>query len=186
MWCSDCTALALAKKGKGSMEIWDGYYRDGTLANMDLVRGEEIPEGLYHMVCEVLVRHVDGEYLLMQRSLEKPNYGGCFEATAGGSALKGEDKLACVKRELYEETGIVAEEFRELTKVIRDESNSFFHVFLCEADCDKNAITLQAGETIAYKWVSEEEFIRFVNSGEMIASQRCRYDGYFREMGYIK
>lgn len=66
-------------------EIWDAYYKDETLANTDLVRGENIPQGLYHLVCEVLVQHVDGDFLLMQRDLSKSNYGGYYEATAGGS-----------------------------------------------------------------------------------------------------
>lgn len=89
------------------MEFWDGYFRDGTRANIDLIRGDVLPDGLYHLVCEVLVQHKDGDYLLMKRDLSKRNYGGYYEATAGGSALKGEDKMACIKRELLEETGIV-------------------------------------------------------------------------------
>lgn len=168
------------------MEIWDAYTKEGKLVNIELIRGEEIPEGLYHLVCEVLVRHVDGDYLLMQRSFEKPNHGGAFEATAGGSALKGEDKLSCVKRELYEETGITAEAFRELDRVVRDENHSIFYTYLCVTDCDKSSVQLQEGETIAYKWISEAEFINFVNSGEMIETQKRRYEKYFREMGYIK
>ena len=168
------------------MEIWDGYYRDGSLANADLIRGEEIPQGLYHLVCEVLVRHVDGDYLLMQRSFEKPNHGGAFEATAGGSALKGEDKLSCVKRELYEETGIISEDFQELGWVVRDENHSIFYTYLCVTNCEKSSVRLQEGETIAYKWVSEAEFIEFVNSGEMIETQKRRYEKYFRELGYIR
>ena len=87
------------------MEIWDGYLMDGSLANQDLVRGEPIPKDLYHLVSEILVRHVDGDYLIMQRDFNKPNYGGYYEATAGGSALKGEDKITCAMRELLEETG---------------------------------------------------------------------------------
>ena len=87
------------------MEIWDAYLADGTLAGCDLVRGEPIPKGLYHLVSEILVRHTDGDYLLMQRDTAKPNYGGWFEASAGGSALQGEDSLACALRELREETG---------------------------------------------------------------------------------
>ena len=51
------------------MEIWDGYLNDGTLANQDLVRGEPIPKGLYHLVSEILVRHVDGDYLLTRRDI---------------------------------------------------------------------------------------------------------------------
>ena len=77
------------------MEIWDGYFENGTLANRALVRGEPIPEGLYHLVSGILVRHTDGDYLLMQRDFAKSNHGAFYEATAGGSALKGEDKRCC-------------------------------------------------------------------------------------------
>ena len=108
------------------MEIWDGYNADGTLAGVDLIRGEEIPKGLYHLVCEILVRHVDGDYLLMQRDFNKEGYPGFFEATAGGSALKGEDKLACAKRELFEETGIASEDFEEIGHSMQHEA-----AFLC-------------------------------------------------------
>ncbi|MBP3673905.1 MAG: hypothetical protein J6J18_08775 [Oscillospiraceae bacterium] len=79
------------------MEIWDAYLPNGTLAGCNLVRGEPIPEGLRHFVSEILVRHADGEYLLMQRDPRKCNYGGYFESTAGGSALKGEDAYCCAK-----------------------------------------------------------------------------------------
>ena len=68
------------------MEIWDGYNIDGSLAGVDLVRGEKIPDGLYHLVCEVLVQHTDGDFLLMKRDLNKPINPGKYEATAGGSA----------------------------------------------------------------------------------------------------
>lgn len=68
-----------------------------------MVRGEKIPKGLYHLVSEIIVRHQDGTYLLTQRD-ERKDFGGMWEATAGGSALKGESPLDCAKRELYEET----------------------------------------------------------------------------------
>lgn len=168
------------------MEIWDGYNRDGSLAGIDLVRGEKLPQGIYHLVCDVIVRHTDGDYLLMQRDFRKKNYGGEFEAGAGGAALKGEDKWACVKRELREETGIECEEFVEVGVDINDKNQCIFYEFVCTTDCDKAAITLQEGETIAYKWISEAEFIKLVNSGEMIAGQRRRYAEYFEKIGYIK
>lgn len=70
------------------MEIWDAYTKDfERIKDMTLIRGERIPEGVYHLVCEVLVKHMDGDYLLMQRSSEK-HFGGMWEATAGGSALQ--------------------------------------------------------------------------------------------------
>lgn len=166
------------------MEIWDGYLKDGSLAKKDLIRGELIPNGLYHLVSEILVRHIDGDYLIMQRDFSKPNYGGYFEATAGGSALKGEDKYTCAKRELLEETGVIAISYEEIGCYISHDT--IYYTFLCITDCEKSSILLQEGETISYKWMSEKDFISFVNSDEIIPFQKIRYMDYFKKIGYIK
>lgn len=166
------------------LEIWDAYLIDGTLANQDLVRGEPIPKGLYHLVSEILVRHIDGDYLLMRRDVRKPNYGGYYEATAGGSALKGEDKVSCAKRELLEETGISSDDFMEIGRHISHDT--IYYNFLCVTDCDKASVSLQEGETISYKWISENDFISFINSNEIIDVQRKRYQKFFEKMGYIQ
>lgn len=165
------------------LEIWDGYLIDGTLAGQDLVRGEPIPKRLYHLVSEILVRHIDGDYLLMKRDIRKPNYGGYYEATAGGSALKGENKVSCARRELFEETGIFFDTFAEIGQYISHDT--IYYNFLCITDCDKTSVSLQEGETISYRWVSEKDFIAFVNSNEMIDIQRERYYDFFVKMGYI-
>lgn len=170
--------------GVNILEIWDGYLIDGNLANQDLVRGEPIPKGLYHLVSEILVRHIDGDYLLMRRDVRKPNYGGYYEATAGGSALKGEDKVSCAKRELLEETGISSDEFMEIGRYTSHDT--IYYNFLCVTDCDKSSVSLQEGETISYKWISEKDFISFINSNEMIDIQRKCYQNFFVKMGYIQ
>jgi len=165
------------------MEIWDAYLSDGTPAGCDLIRGEPIPAGLYHLVCEILVRHVDGSYLLMQRDLRKKGYPGRWEATAGGSALKGEDVLACARRELLEETGLVG----TLTAIGRYVAkDTIYRQYLCVTAYDKATVTLQEGETIAYRWVTEAEFADFVNSAEMIDVQRVRYEPYLMQIGYLR
>lgn len=166
------------------MEIWDAYYQDGTPAGGTLVRGEPIPEGLYHLGCEILVRHVDGDYLLMQRDLRKPCYPGYWEATAGGSALQGEDAITCARRELREETGIAGGAFTEIGRFVS--RDSIYLQYLCVTDADKAAVTLQEEETIAYRWVTETEFAAFVNSDGMIDTQRERYQPFLRRMGYVR
>ena len=99
------------------MELWDAYDKNfQKIPGKTLVRGELIPQGLYHLVCDVIVRHADGVYLLMQRDPRKP-WGGMWEATAGGSALAGETPLECAARELREETGIVSTDLRHLCGV---------------------------------------------------------------------
>lgn len=166
------------------MEMWDAYFSDGSLANTDLVRGEAVPEGMYHLVSEILVKHIDGDYLLMQRDFVKPNFGGYFDVGAGGSALKGEDEVMCAKRELLEETGISADVLEKIGRYVS--RNTIYYEFLCVTDCDKSSILLQKGETISYKWMNENDFIEFINSDAMIPPKRARYYEYFKKMGYIK
>lgn len=168
------------------MELWDAYSKDEKKVGITLVRGEKIPQDLYHLVCEVLVRHTDGSYLCMKRSVQKSNYGGWYEATAGGSALTGEDKWQCVERELLEETGIACHEFEEIDCFLEEKKQAFFHVFVCTVECDKASVQLQEGETEGFLWMSETEFTEFVNSDRIIPSNRRRYDNYFQRMGYVK
>ena len=47
------------------MELWDAYTKNEEKAGVDLVRGEEIPKGLYHLVVSTVVRQTDGTYLLL-------------------------------------------------------------------------------------------------------------------------
>ena len=168
------------------MELWDAYDSEARRTGEMLVRGEPIPDGRYHVVCEALVRHVDGDYLLMRRHPAKKAYPGYLEATAGGSALLGEDKWACVKRELAEETGIQCDEFTEIGHHVSKNTRSIYYDFVCTVNCEKDSVKLQEGETEAYKWMTEEEFIRFVNSDEMIDRQKQRYHEYFVKMGYVE
>lgn len=157
---------------KKNPEIWDAYLRDGTLAGCDLIRDEEIPEGLFHLVSEVIVRHKDGTYLLMQRDFRKQSFPGLYEASAGGSALKGENAYESAVRELREETGIVAAELEPIYCVTGKET--IYHGFLCETSCDKNSITLQEGETISFLWLEKEEFLKFIETESYVPVQRER------------
>lgn len=166
------------------MEIWDGYRRDESLAGIDLVRGEPVPEGLYHLVCEIIVEHRDGSILAMQRDPNKPNHPGAWETTAGGSALKGEDPLTCARRELYEETGLQVEGLELLGKELSDPAHSIFYMYRAGVDGDKSAVRLQQGETVAYRWIQPEAFPAFVQE-EMIPSQRRRYGPFLKRRGYL-
>jgi len=165
------------------MELWDARTRDGRLTGGTLVRGEPIPQGLYHLVCEALVRHKDGSFLAMKRDENKDIFPGWWETTAGGSALAGESSLDCARREMLEETGITGEKFELIAKTIGAEY--IFDSYLCVVDCPKDAVRFQKGETVDCHWMSEEEFTAFVRSDHMIPWQKDRLYGYLKEMGYI-
>lgn len=167
-----------------STERWNAYTADGTLVDTVLLRDEPIPEGMYHLVCEVLVRHTDGSYLCMERASTKKAYPGYYEATAGGSALLGETKEECVRRELWEETGIITDSFIETGRYLT--KDTIYYTYVCTVDCDKDTVLLQDGETEDYKWMTESEFISFINSDKAIPTQRERYKEYFKKLGYLR
>lgn len=163
-------------KGGNIMEIWDAYNENGELAGCDLIRGEEIPNGLYHLVSEVLVRHIDGTFLLVQRDLSKENFPGAYEAGAGGSALKGENSYTAALRELKEETGITAD---KLTPIYKTKShNTLYYGYICITDCDKNSVILQEGETTSYIWLDKNEFLNFVDSEKYVVVHKNRLKNY--------
>lgn len=154
------------------MELWDAYDNKGKLIkNITLVRGETIPDGLYHLVCDILVKHIDGTYLLMQRDNRK-SYGGMWEASAGGSALKGETAFDCAVRELQEETGVFSNDLQEFGRIINHNHHTIYVEYLCVYKHNKDLISLQDGETQDYKWVNKETLVNM--SKQELLTDRCQ------------
>lgn len=156
------------------MELWDAYDANfHEVKDVTLIRGEPIPDGLFHLVCDVIVKHADGDYLLMQRDSQK-HYGGMWEATAGGSALRGESPPDCAVRELREETGINAKQLVELGRVVSEQNRTLYVEFSCVTDQPKDSVTLQKGETSDYKWVGKDELIHMKKS-ELVTERIQRF-----------
>lgn len=167
------------------MEIWDLYDREGNRTGETWERangGRTIPDGRYHLVCDVLVKHVDGTYLLTKRHPDKEAYPGYWEASAGGSAVVGEDPVTCARRELFEETGIRAEEYRLISHTFREPSHCMFYSYLVVVDCEKDAVVLQEGETVEYRWVDAKGLLEYANSELAIKTHNARYQEYFEQL----
>ena len=149
------------------MEYWDAYDENMNLIEgMTLTRGETVPDGVFHLVCDIFLEHEDGTILIMQRDPAK-EYGGLWEATAGGSALKGESPLECAQRELYEETGIRGRDFREYKRGQSLGPHCFYTEFTALTDCDKTSVRMQENETVAFRWVTKEELKELKVAGQL-------------------
>ena len=86
-------------------EIWDLYDENRKLLGKDHVRGEQLPIDGYHLVVHVWIRNAKGEYLISQRSANRPTYPLMWECV-GGLGVKGEDSLQGAIREIKEEVGV--------------------------------------------------------------------------------
>ena len=86
-------------------EIWDLYDENRKLLGKDHVRGEQLPIDGYHLVVHVWIRNSKGEYLIAQRSANRPTFPLVWECV-DGSVIKGEDSLQGALREVKEEVGV--------------------------------------------------------------------------------
>lgn len=162
------------------MEIWDLYDRQGnkTGETWERSRAMEIPEGKYHIVCDILIRHRDGSFLLTLRDPDKDPYPGCWEASAGGSALAGETPEEAARREMREETGLDAETMELIGMTWKPETRSVVYAFLGIVNCEKDAVRLQEGETADYRWMAPEPFLRLIREEPVLKIQYPRYKPY--------
>ncbi len=158
------------------MEIWDIYDENRNLTGRTIVRGEPFGEGEYYVCSEVWVRNSKGEFLITRRHPDK-KFGSLWEFTGGGT-LSGETTLSSIRRELFEETGILADEseFRFIATNIR--KNHFQDIFYLEKDVYIKDLTLSPLETIDAKWVKEETLRALYESGEFVPTVWKRFEKF--------
>lgn len=91
------------------MEVWDLYTKYREKIGKEHIRGEKIPEGCYHLAVHVWIRNNKGEYLISQRSADRPTFPLMWECV-GGSVIKGESSIEGAIREVKEEVGLDLEQ----------------------------------------------------------------------------
>ena len=167
-------------------ELWDLYDREGRRTGEIFERGfgtyENIPQGRFHLVSDILVRNKDGRYLLCKRHMGKDVYPGFWEASAGGSAKVGELPEECARRELKEETGLEADQLELINVVFREPSHSLIYCYVADVDADPDSVILQEGETVDYKWVDAAGLVDYSTSDVAIKTSVERYADFYNAL----
>lgn len=146
------------------MEFFDLYSANRQPLGRKVLRGAPIPHGEYHIVVQVMTINSSGEILLTQRVPEKTS-GGKWECS-GGCAVAGETSREAAARELFEETGIMADE-KELDLEWSLTTDSMLRDFyILVKDVPLSAMRLQSIEVCAAKWVSFERLCEMVRCGQ--------------------
>ena len=142
-------------------EIWDLYDGNGQKTGRTMVRGEEVPAGLYHLGVHIWPMNSLGEFLGQKRSMMVQWKPGLWAVT-GGSAMAGEDALTAARRELREELGVDAgeDELRRIACLRR--TNSFCNVFIIRTDRPAEDFVLQKEEVCAVRWCDADRLMRMV------------------------
>lgn len=159
------------------MEKWDLYTKDREKKGKEHVRGERIPDGFYHLVVHVWIRNRKGEYLISQRSANRPTFPLMWECV-GGSVLKGESSIDGALREVKEEVGLdlEPETGRVLFTKIRSTFNDIVDVWLFEYDGDLHLDDATTDEVADCRWMTVSEIKKLYEDNRLVPT----LDYFFR------
>ena len=163
------------------MELWDLFDDDRRRTGETLRRGAPLPPGRFHTIIGVWTIHDQlHRILLTKRHPKKLICPNKWENT-GGSILAGEDSCVGAAREVREETGMNCH-CSDLTHIrtIRIPT-AFVDCYIYHTSIDPNAIVLQDGETVDWRWVTLDELEATIADGtfsepEIEQYNACRSD----------
>lgn len=165
------------------MELWDLYNKKRELLGQDQVRGEEIPEGCYHLVVHVWICNHKGEYLISQRSADRPTFPLMWECV-GGSVLKGEDSLHGALRETKEEVGLQLSpsDGKLVRSVVRDRVNGvrfadLLDVWLFSYDGEVSLEKATTREVEQVAWMTKDQIHTLLDTGKLVPTLRYFFEG---------
>lgn len=152
------------------MEFNDIYDENRNLTGRTHRRGTPWQPGEYGLVVCVWVYDGRGHLLLTRRAKEK-SFAGTWE-NSGGAARAGETSRQAIVRELYEETGIQAEEEEFELLSTQQDRNTFYDFYCLKRQVRLKDIRLQPGETDDVMWASFGKVRWMVRTGKI-----CRIIG---------
>ena len=161
------------------MEWNDIYDKDRQLTGRVHKRGTRWGSGEYGLVVCVWVYDGQGRLLLTRRAPEK-SFAGTWE-NSGGAAKAGETSRQAIARELFEETGIRAEE-SEFEYIGSDRDRCTFFDFYClKRQTPLEQIVLLPGETDGAQWVTLAQVHEMIEKRQIcriIANQFLRQEKF--------
>ncbi len=147
------------------MELNDIYDENRQLTGRVHQRGTPWKPGEYGLVVCVWVYDGKGRFLLTRRAKGK-SFAGTWE-NSGGAAKAGETSRQAIARELFEETGIRAEE-DEFELLDSDMDRNTIYDFYClKRRVHLKDIVLLPGETDAVQWASFGKIHWMIRSGRI-------------------
>lgn len=161
------------------MEIWDLYTRDRQKTGQTIVRGTEIPEGLFRLVVHICIFNGEGQMLIQRRQTTKSGWPDLWDVTVGGHAIAGETSSMAAERETMEELGISIS-LREVRPALTPTfPNGFDDIYCIEQEVELSGLTLQEEEVKDVRWATKEEIFALIDDGLFIPYHKSLIDLMF-------
>ncbi len=90
------------------MEMRDVFLKDGTFTGKSIPKHTPMQKGWYLLHAVIIMKTMDGQYVMQQRSLKAKYSPGEWDVTGGG-VISGETSAQAAVREAKEEVGVTVE-----------------------------------------------------------------------------
>ena len=156
------------------MEILDLYDNNFNKLNKTMVRRvDEIPENTNIMLSYAIIKN--GNKFLLEQTTIRNDYKWCF---AGGHLQHNETALVALKRELFEELGLINIKISKLDTVKYPEKNFIFNIYLITDKIDTSKLKYQLEEVNATKWFTKKELLKMVDNDLLLQPHKFIVTNY--------
>lgn len=154
------------------MELVDLYDENRVPLGRTAERYAKKGPGELRVVVHVCIFDRQGRLLIQRRTENKHIWPGLWDVTVGGGVDAGETTRQGAEREVREELGYPLDLTGVRPTVTVNFAGGFDDFFIVERDVDTGALTLQAEEVGAVRWVTLEELLAMVDDGSFIPYPR--------------
>ena len=149
------------------MEQWNLYDKHRNLLPDVHIRGNQIPEGMYHLVVHICVFNELGQMLICQRTDDREVWPSYWDVSAAGSVLINENSAQAACRETYEEIGLSHDFEQEQVYFTIHGKDWFSDWYLIETDSNQSFIA-QKEEVAQMKWANCSDILKMKKEGTFI------------------
>lgn len=136
--------------------------------NDKIILGQDgLSDKVPRLTARAIVRNQDGLYAVMYSDKFK------LHSLPGGGVEDGEDVLTALRREIYEETGCVCDEIKELGIVVENRAsldytqiNYYFVVMITHTPGENHLTESEQASRTVVQWHTFEEMVRLINEQE--------------------
>lgn len=150
------------------MELVDLYDENRVPLGRTAERYAKKGPGELRVVVHVCLFDSQGRMLIQRRTENKHIWPGLWDVTVGGGVDAGETTRQGAEREVREELGYALDLSGLRPSVTVNFAGGFDDFFIAVRDLDIDALSLQAEEVSAVRWVTLEELLAMVDDGSFI------------------
>lgn len=153
------------------MELWDLYTQDREKTGQTMVRGDKVPDGLFHLQVHVCIFNTRGEMLIQRRQSSKQWYPDLWDYSVGGSAIAGDNSIEAAQREVFEELGLCISLAGKRPAVTRWYGAMMDDYYIFTQDVELSELVLQEEEVQSVRWADCEDILALLSAGEFCPNQ---------------